>query len=272
MTPPSSWAPGAGDWSGTRPDLVTAATTLRALHRPGDPLVLPNVWDVPSAQAVEAAGFPAVATSSAALAETLGHADGETAPVGEILDAIARIVRAVRVPVTADFERGFRLAPAELVERLAATGAAGCNLEDSDPATGSLVDPGRQADFLAAVREAARSARVDLVVNARIDAFFRSSGTHNALADAVDRARRYFAAGADCVYPILLDDPATVRTFVDEAGGPVNILGNLDGNPGIGDLAACGVARISFGSRVHAAVRREHADLLARLGASPRGR
>ncbi|MEV6965668.1 isocitrate lyase/phosphoenolpyruvate mutase family protein [Hamadaea sp. NPDC051192] len=270
MTPPSSWAPGAGEWSGAGPDLVTGAATLRALHRPGDPVVLPNVWDVPSARAVEAAGFPAVATSSAALAETLGHADGETAPVGEILDAIARIVRAVGVPVTADVERGFRLSPAELVERLAATGVAGCNLEDSDPATGTMVDAARQSDFLAAIRAAARSAGVDLVVNARIDVFLKSTGTHDALAEAVDRARRYLAAGADCVFPILLDDPATVGAFVGEAGGPVNILGRLDGPPSVAELAALGVARISFGARVHAAVRRQHADLLARL--SPRGR
>jgi 2-methylisocitrate lyase-like PEP mutase family enzyme len=265
VTPPSSWAPGAGEWSGAGPDLVTAAATLRALHRPGDPLVLPNVWDVPSAQAVEGAGFPAVATSSSALAATLGYADGEAAPVGEILDAIARIVRAVRVPVTADFERGYRLAPAELVERLAATGAAGCNLEDSDPASGALIDPARQADFLAAVRAAAGSAGVDLVVNARIDSFLSSSSTPNALTNAVERARRYFAVGVDCVYPILLSDPAAIASFVAEADGPVNILGSLDGAPSPGELAARGVARISFGSRVHDAVGRHHADLLARL-------
>jgi len=265
VTPPSAWTPGAGEWSGAGPDLATPIATLRALHRPGEPLVLPNVWDVPSARVVEAAGFPAVATSSHAVAETLGYADGETAPVGEILDATARIVRAVGVPVTADFERGFRLPPAELVERLAATGVAGCNLEDTDPATGTRIDPARQADFLAAVRAAARSARVDLVVNARVDSFF-STGTPEAqLADALDRSRRYLAAGADCVYPILLSDRAAIASFVADVGGPVNILGRLDGPPGVAELAACGVARISFGARVHAALQRRHADLVAPL-------
>src|SRR5690606_11803669 len=158
-----------------RPGLATVVTAerLRALHRPGAPLMLPNVWDAASARAVRAAGFPAVATSSAALAEALGYADGEAAPVAEVLDAVARIAAAVPVPVTADLERGYGMAPAELVERLAATGAVGCNLEDSRPGTGALVEVGEQVDFIAGVREAARTAGVDLVINARIDTYLR---------------------------------------------------------------------------------------------------
>jgi len=271
MTPPSDWSPGAGPWSpGAGVDPTATATshaaTLRALHRPGHPLLLPNAWDVPSARIVEATGFGAVATSSAAVADTLGYADGEATPVGEMLDAIARIVRAVRVPVTADFERGYRLRPAELVERLAATGAAGCNLEDSDPITGAMIDPARQAAFLAAVRDAARSAGVDLVVNARIDSFLNGTGTPEAqLADAADRARQYFAAGADCVYPILLADLPMIRSFVAEAGSPVNILGRPDAGPAPAELAACGVARISYGSRMHATVQAHLAALVASL-------
>src|SRR5919199_2559101 len=95
------------------------ATALRALHVPGDPLVLPNAWDAASAAMVEAAGFPAVATSSNAMAAVLGYDDGEAAPVAEVLAAVSRMVRAVNVPVTVDFERGYGLPPAELVERLA---------------------------------------------------------------------------------------------------------------------------------------------------------
>jgi 2-methylisocitrate lyase-like PEP mutase family enzyme len=271
MTPPSDWSPGAGSWSpGAAQDptatVTSQAASLRALHQSGHPLVLPNAWDVPSARAVEAAGFGAVATSSAAVAETLGYADGEATPVGEMLDAVARIVRAVRVPVTADFERGYRLRPAELVERLAATGAAGCNLEDSDPVTGAMIDPPRQSAFLAAVRDAARSAGVDLVVNARIDSFLNGTGTPEAqLADAADRARQYFAAGADCVYPILLADLPMIRSFVAQAGGPVNILGRLDTGPTRAELAACGVARISYGPRVHTAVQAHLSELIAKL-------
>ncbi|NUT36300.1 MAG: isocitrate lyase/phosphoenolpyruvate mutase family protein, partial [Hamadaea sp.] len=242
------------------------ASALRALHLPGRPVILPNAWDVPSARAVAGAGFPAVATSSAAVAQTLGYADGEATPVTEMLDAVARIVRAVGVPVTADLERGYGLRPAELVERLAAAGAAGCNLEDSDPATGVLIDPERQAAFLAEVRAAARSAGVDLVVNARVDAFLHPTGTPEArFADAVDRARRYFAAGADCVYPILLGDLPTIAAFVREVGGPVNVLAALEGGPTPVEFAAAGVARISYGSRIHAALQHAHAELLSSL-------
>jgi 2-methylisocitrate lyase-like PEP mutase family enzyme len=126
---------------------------------PGHPLVLPNAWDAASATMVIDAGFPAIATSSAATASVLGYADSEATPVEEVLAAAARIVRAVSVPVTVDFERGYRLPAAELAERLTSTGAVGLNLEDSDPATGEMIDPAEQADFLASVREAATSIR-----------------------------------------------------------------------------------------------------------------
>src|SRR5438552_12019565 len=147
------------------------ATTLRALHVPGAPLVLPNAWDAASARMVERAGFPVVATSSFATAGILGYDDGQAAPVGEVLAAAARIVRAVSLPVTIDFERGYRLAPDELVERFAATGAVGLNLEDSDPSSREMIDAVEQVDFLSAVRSAAVSADFDLVINARTDSF-----------------------------------------------------------------------------------------------------
>jgi 2-methylisocitrate lyase-like PEP mutase family enzyme len=238
------------------------AGAFRARHRPGAPVVLPNAWDAGSARTVEAAGFPAVATSSAAIAETLGYSDGETMPVDEMLDAVARIVRAVAVPVTVDLERGYGLPPDQLVERIAATGAVGCNLEDSDPRTGELVAVDAQVGFLAAVRSAARSAGVDLVVNARIDAYL-VEGLPDPLAAAVGRARRYLAAGADCVYPILAD-PADVRTLVAAAGGPVNVLATVDGPPPPA-LAALGVARISYAADLHRAGRAHLAALLARI-------
>ncbi|MDI1463981.1 isocitrate lyase/phosphoenolpyruvate mutase family protein [Catellatospora sp. KI3] len=256
MTPPGRWSPAAegGQTSDPAATVNRHAAVLRDLHRPGTPLLLPNVWDCTSAYAVVAAGLPAVATSSVAMADSLGHRDGETAPVGQLLDAVARIAAAVPVPVTADLERGYRMRPAELVERLAATGAAGCNLEDSDPATGELVDPGRQADFLAEVRAAARDRGVDLVLNARIDTYLRPAGGTTVLLDgALQRARRYRAAGADCVYPIGLSDHAAVAEFVAGAGAPVNVLARDAGE--LRGLAALGVARISFGPYLHRACR-----------------
>ncbi|MEH1054167.1 isocitrate lyase/phosphoenolpyruvate mutase family protein [Micromonospora sp. CPCC 206171] len=239
-----------------------SAAVLRALHRPGDPLILPNAWDAGSARAVAAAGFPAVATSSAAVAESLGHTDGEATPVAEMLAAVARVVRAVEVPVTADLERGYGLPPAELVERLLATGAAGLNLEDSEPGTGRLREVDEQADLLAAVRAAAGP---DLVVNARVDVFLRAAGDPaGAFDEAVRRADRYRAAGADCVYPILLADPELVGRFVAAVDGPVNVL-LRPGTPGVGELARLGVARISLGSGVYAAARARAAGLLDAL-------
>lgn len=226
---------------------LSKAGRLRALHVPGNPLVLPNAWDAASARMVEGGGFPVVATSSFATAGILGYDDGEAAPVQEVLASAARIARAVSVPVTVDFERGYRLAPAELVERFAATGAVGLNLEDSDPPSGEMIDAAEQADFLAAVRAAAESLGADLVINARTDAFVRRAGTpEEQLAASIDRGARYLAAGADCVYPIAVGDPGMIRALVDGIPGPVNV-GYGQGDRSLADLASLGVARVSFG-------------------------
>ncbi|MEU6021684.1 isocitrate lyase/phosphoenolpyruvate mutase family protein [Micromonospora sp. NPDC047134] len=246
------------------------AATLRALHHPGDPLVLPNVWDAGSARAVVQAGFPAIATASAAVSQSLGYADGEGTPVGEMLAAVARITRAVEVPVTADLERGYRLSPAELVQRLLDAGAVGLNLEDSDPYDGNLVDPGAQAELLAGVRAAAEAAGVPIVINARTDVFLRGYGEPaGRLDEAIRRARRYLAAGADCVYPIMLADPADLRTFVEAVAAPVNVLAH-PAAPAPAELAALGVARISYGPALYAATYAHTAELLTSVAAGDR--
>jgi 2-methylisocitrate lyase-like PEP mutase family enzyme len=223
---------------------MTLATTLRALHVPGTPVVLPNAWDAASARMVEAAGFPAVATSSFATATILGYDDGEHVPVEDVLAATTRIAQSIAVPLTVDFERGYRLSPAELVERFTATGAVGLNLEDSDPATGTMIDPAEQADFLAAIRA---EAGTELVINARIDAFVRRAGSpEEQLRTALDRAARYLTAGADCVYPIGVGDLDLIGTLTKEISGPVNV-GYGQGANSLADYTAAGVARISFG-------------------------
>jgi 2-methylisocitrate lyase-like PEP mutase family enzyme len=149
---------------------------LRALHVPGTPLILPNAWDVASARAVVAAGFPVVATTSAGVAQSLGYDDGERAPAGEMLAAAARIARSVKVPVTVDAESGYGLPPERLVDALLEAGAAGCNLEDTDHEGGGLIEIGRQVGRISAVRGAASARRYELVINARVDVFLADYG------------------------------------------------------------------------------------------------
>jgi 2-methylisocitrate lyase-like PEP mutase family enzyme len=237
---------------------VTAAA-LRALHVPGRPVVLPNAWDAGTARLVVEAGFPVVATSSAAVAESLGYRDQQGAPVAEMFAAAARIVRAVDVPVTVDAEGGYGLPAAEFAERLAETGAVGCNLEDTDFDAGGLVPAQRQAEYLAQVRAAAP----DLVINARVDVFLGVEDQEPLLDEAVERASAYVAAGADCVYPILLRSTKLLRSFVDAVGAPVN--GVVMPGVTVADLTSAGVARISLGPGLwwfaQAALREQLAEL-----------
>ena len=226
---------------------------LRSLHVPGRPLVLANAWDVASAKAVVAAGFPVVATTSGGVAATMGYEDHEGAPADEMLAAAARIARSVDVPVTVDAEAGYVMNPDDLVDALQRAGAAGCNLEDTDHSSGRLVDPGRHADRLAAVRGAAADRSYGLVINARVDVFLADGGgtpQGELLDEAVARARSYRAAGVDCVYPIFLSDEDAIAAFVQAVEGPVNILA-MQHAPSVDRLAELGVARISYGSLIH---------------------
>jgi 2-methylisocitrate lyase-like PEP mutase family enzyme len=229
--------------------LAAGADRLRALHAGPGVLVLPNAWDAASARAFEEAGFPAVATTSAGVAEAIGHRDGEHAPVEEVLDAVGRICRAVSVPVTADLEGGYGLDPVHLVHGLLAAGAVGLNLEDTDHrGAGRLVDAEVQAGRLAAVKEAGRARGVDVVLNARIDVHVRQVGPEEGrLAEAVRRGRRYREAGADCLYPIVVSDEAELRALVADTGAPINVL-LRPGAPPVSRLAELGVARATFGS------------------------
>ncbi len=232
--------------------LAHLASRLRSLHVPGNPIVLPNAWHVASARMVEEIGFPVVATSSAAVAASLGTADDDSMGAETALAAVARMAAAVQVPVTADLGAGYGLRPTELVRGLLAAGAVGCNLEDSDHhGSGSLVDLDVQVERLAGVRAAAVQAGVAIVVNARVDVWLRMTGDpSDLLAEGVRRARRYLDAGADCVYPIMLHDRATIRSFVEQVGGSVNVL-LRSGVPSVDDLRRLKVARVSLGPWLH---------------------
>ena len=223
--------------------------TLAKLHTSGPMLVLPNAWDAGSARIFVEAGFPALATTSAGIAFSLGYADGEVISRAEMLAAVARITARVTVPVTADMEAGFGR-PAEAVAETArgvlAAGAVGMNLEDS--IEGRLLDLELAVDRVRAARQAARDAGVPLVINARTDAFH--PGTllpDRQFAEAVRRGNAYREAGADCVFVPFVGDSATIERIVKAIDAPVNILGAPDA-PTLQALEAMGVRRVTFGS------------------------
>jgi 2-methylisocitrate lyase-like PEP mutase family enzyme len=233
-------------------ELKDLAGKLRELHH-GELLVLPNAWDAASAAIVAEAGFPAVATASAAISAVLGYPDGEGAPREEMFAAAGRIVRAVPVPVTVDAEAGYGMGPRELVDRLLDTGAVGCNLEDTDHRAGGLADAGKHADWLAEVRSAADDAGVPIVINARVDTFLPPNGVSepDRVAETIRRGRLYLNAGADCIYPIGVGAKRDLETLVTELPGPVN--GNTGDQLDLTTLRELGVARVSYGPRFYRA-------------------
>jgi 2-methylisocitrate lyase-like PEP mutase family enzyme len=173
--------------------------------------------------------------------------------------------------VTVDAEAGYGMEPAELVAALRSMGAAGCNLEDTDHAVGSLRDPDRHAEWLRAVREAASEDGYELVINARVDVFLgpflagAGPGTQEELVpEALRRANAYLEAGVDCVFPITLWEADALRRFTSEVGGPVNVV-RLPQAPSLAELAALGVARVSWGILLHGDAMARVEDQLASL-------
>ncbi|MEU3744367.1 MULTISPECIES: isocitrate lyase/phosphoenolpyruvate mutase family protein [Streptomyces] len=245
-------------------NLVEKARLFRSLHVPGKPLVLPNAWDAASARVVAEVGAPAVATTSAGVAWSLGHGDGDHLGRDEALGAIARITAAVDVPVTADIERGYAADPAgvsETVRGVLAAGAVGINLEDS------LRPVAEQVERIAAARRAADETGVPLFVNARIDTHRMPSGDPAAwLDETLVRARAYAAAGADGIFVLSALDAATIGQLVDGSPLPVNLAAGPGGLP-VSALADAGAARVSAGSSIAEAayglVRRAARELLA---------
>jgi 2-methylisocitrate lyase-like PEP mutase family enzyme len=207
-----------------------------------------NAWDAITARLFEAEGFAAVATTSGGVSWALGYADGEAAPWDEVVGQTTRIARAVGVPVTADIEGGFGATPqavARSITDIIGAGAVGVNLEDSVPGPAPLRSIDDAAARIAAARAAANAAGVPIVINARVDVFIRHVGEGQAQFDeAVARGRAYLAAGADCIYPIALRDPNTIRRLVAALQCPININVRA-GYPGVAELEALGVRRVT---------------------------
>lgn len=217
------------------------ARLFRSLHTPSAPLALANVWDVTSARVVEAAGAPAIATTSAGVAWSLGSPDGDTLSRDDALRAIARIVGSVTVPVSADIEGGYGKDADDVAETVAgvlATGAVGINIEDGT----------RHPAELAARLTAARNAGGDLFLNARVDTYlFELGDPDTRLAETVARARMYVAAGADGVFVPGVTDPATIEALAKDIPVPLNVMAG-PGTPTVAELGALGVARVSLGA------------------------
>jgi 2-methylisocitrate lyase-like PEP mutase family enzyme len=228
------------------------AAQLKKLHGGPKILVLANAWDAISARIVEEIGFPAVATTSAGVAATLGYPDGQRVSRNEMLEAVARIARAVEVPVTADMEAGYGKTPAEMAEtarQLIAAGAVGLNLEDvTGDDEASQVQLGLQLDKIRAIREASSAAGVPLVINARTDIYLMSIGPAETRYErTVERLRAYAKAGADCVFAPAVRDAETIARLVKAVEAPLNILLMPDA-PNLNQLERLGVARASLGS------------------------
>ncbi len=228
------------------------ADHLRDLHQT-QMLVLPNVWDAGSARIVADAGFPAVATASAAISAMLGYPDGEIAPWQQMFAANRRVARAVSVPVSMDAEGGYGMEPAEFVDRLLGAGAVGCNLEDTRHRGGGLLEAEAHARWLGEIRRAANEAGVPVVINARVDVFLPTSGIAEGdrVNEALRRGRLYRTAGADCIYLIGVGDAEVLASLVRGIDSPINA--NTHGALDLEMLRALGVARVSYGPRFYRA-------------------
>lgn len=230
------------------------ANAFRALHDRRKVLLLPNAWDAGSARLFAQRGFVAIATTSGGLAWSLGYADGEQAPLADVLAAVARITRVVDLPVTVDIETGY----GETADAVAATvravieaGAVGINIEDGAPGHGPMRPTDEAAARVRAARAAADACGVPIVINARVDHWMQSDNlaAEARLDDAIHRATAYLAAGADVIYPLGLDDRATLAALVQALDAPVNVAAGA-GMPDMAELAELGIARVSTATRL----------------------
>jgi len=226
------------------------AERFRALHAAGA-FILPNAWDAASARILEDAGFSAIATTSAGIAFACGFPDGERLPRDMMVEAIGRIASAVRVPVTADIERGYGATPddvADTVSAVIAAGAVGVNLEDGtgDPEH-PLIAVDRMVARIEAASATAETAGIGFVINARTDGYISGATGEPAFADAVARANAYLAAGADCAFVPWVQDLGVIRRLAASIAGPLNVVVSGPGMPPLKDLEAAGVRRVTLG-------------------------
>ncbi|MCB9461458.1 MAG: isocitrate lyase/phosphoenolpyruvate mutase family protein [Anaerolineaceae bacterium] len=234
------------------PTQVEKAELFASLHVKGNPLLLFNIWDAGSAKAVASAGAKALATGSASVAEANGYEDGETTPLDFVLDNIRRIVSAVDVPVSLDFEGGYAVEPEALIKNVAKvvqTGVVGINFEDQVVNGEGLHPLDLQVARIQTARRAADEAGVPLYINARTDIYLQTppaERTQVHLAQAIERAQAFAEAGASGFFAPGLKDPDDIAKLCAASPLPVNIMNLMDDTDNA-KLAQLGVARISYG-------------------------
>ena len=225
-------------------------------HHDKEILVLLNSWDIGSSKLIEACGYKAVATTSMGIAASLGYPDCEVIQLPEMIEVITGIINAVEVPVTVDMEAGYGNNLNEIIDsakKIIATGIAGINIEDSIDLNPVLIDEMEFCERISAIRALSDSMDFHLVINARTDSFYTSTGsTQEKLSESIRRGNKYREAGADCIFVQPVWEKETIATLVKEINAPINILANptigAGVTPSISELQDLGVARVSLGS------------------------
>jgi 2-methylisocitrate lyase-like PEP mutase family enzyme len=246
-------------------NLQGRAQALLALHQPGNPVVLPTVWDAWSARLAVDAGFAALTVGSHPVADSIGKSDNEGMTFDDLLTRVRQITAAADVPISVDIESGYGEAPTRLIEGLLDAGAVGLNIEDTVHGEGGrLRTSSEHAELVGALRAAADDAGVHVVLNARTDLFLRSDGDESDRVDrAIARLTEAAAKGADVLYPVGRHDPDTLRRLASELPLPINAIGlpDQDDPASFGPL---GVGRISFGPFLQWALSDRAKEMLAR--------
>lgn len=251
--------------AGSNASLSDLALTLQTLHRPGDPVVLPTVWDAWSATLAVDAGFAALTVGSHPMADSIGRPDGEGMTFAEVTARVAQITGAVDVPVSVDAEAGYGLEPAALVEGMLEVGVVGINVEDTVHSEGGRLRSAEEhAAYVASLRAAAEAAGVPVVINARTDWFKGKHGDEaTRVEDAIARMRLCADAGASSLYPVGFHDEETLTRLCSELPLPVNALAR----PDVDDLEMyrrAGAGRITFGPTWQMALAKVSQEWLAR--------
>jgi 2-methylisocitrate lyase-like PEP mutase family enzyme len=225
-------------------------------HQDKEILVLLNSWDIGSSKLIAASGYKAIATTSMGIAASLGYPDCQIIQLSEMIEVITEIVNGVRVPVSVDIEAGYGNKLDEIldsVKKIIATGIVGINIEDSIDLSPLLIDELEFCERISAIRALSDSLGFHLVINARTDSFYTSSGSpQEKLSESIKRGNKYREAGADCIFVQPVWEKETISTLVKEINAPINILANptirAGISPSIRELQDLGVARVSLGS------------------------